>query len=300
MCQNPVDTIAACADACFRGRSDSVKCFTSPFVASLCFPNRNPAAGLFQPGPCIFEDRYQLLAVLIGQLLFNVAVDINQKPLDQIEGQFSAAECRKCFLKKRAFRVKYFGERLRSFGSNERVRMNDCLTELMHAHSAMSFADDDLHSQSLTQSFDVDADLPGLSDVPHIEHQDGWQPQIQHLTEQIEVPFKIRRINDADDGVDLADVLLPPQQNFNRHHLVRSSWRKAVRSRKIDQVDCSVFQMKSPDFFLDGDSRKVARAGLHSGQRVKQCAFAGIWIADDSHFAKCGVDGGIGRGHEWL
>jgi hypothetical protein len=178
--------------------------------------------------------------------------------------------------------------------------MNDCLTEFMHAHSAVSFADDDLHSQPLTQTFDVNADLACLSDVPHIENQDSRQPQIQHLAEQIEVSFKVRRINDADDRVNLADILLPTQQNFNRHHLVRSSRRQAVRARKIDQIDGSVFQVQPPDFFFDGDSRKVARTGLHSGQRVKQCAFAGVWITDDSHFAERGVDGGVSRGHGFL
>ena len=178
--------------------------------------------------------------------------------------------------------------------------MDDRLTEFMHAHTTVSFADDDLHTQSLTQAFDVDADLSCLRNVPHVQDENCRQAEIQHLTEQIEVPFEVRRIDDTDDGVDFAHVLLPTEQHFDRHHFVRSSWRQAVRSRQIDQVDDSVFKMQSPNFFLDGDSRKVTRAGLHSGQRVKQRAFSGVWIADDGHFAERGVDGGVSRGHELL
>ena len=87
----------------------------------------------------------------------------------------------------------------------------------------MCLAHDDRGSKSLTKPFNIDTDMPCLSNVPHVQNKNHRQLQIENLTEQVEIPFEVGRIDDTDDAVQFLDVTLAAEQDVHRDHFVRGS-----------------------------------------------------------------------------
>ena len=96
---------------------------------------------------------------------------------------------------------------------------------------------------------------------------------------------------------DATVVFLAAEQNIDRNHLVRSPRREAVRSGKVDQLDGSLFEVELADLFFHSAAREVTDSRLQSSQRVEECTFSRVGVADHRQPA-AGFQRGLGGNHE--
>ena len=78
----------------------------------------------------------------------------------------------------------------------------------------------DGNAQLPFQPGEIDANPPLLGHVEHVDGQHGGQSQFEHLADQIEIALEVAGVDDAHDGIDGGDSLLPAQQQIDDHDLV--------------------------------------------------------------------------------
>lgn len=138
----------------------------------------------------------------------------------------------------------------------------------------------DRDAEAFAQGVDINGDAASGRQIPHVQDEDDGDLEIPHLAEQVEIPFEVGGVDDADDGVGTTDILQTPEHDVDRDHLVGRSGRKTVGAGQVDEGDFTFVVTVVAGFFLDGHAGEVADARLHSGERTKQRALAGVGISD--------------------
>ena len=180
--------------------------------------------------------------------------------------------------------------------SGNLTRLNDGGTHLIDLFSSMGFAGNDGDPQSTAQFGRIDPSASLLSDVPHIQHKNRGQTQVQHLADDVQIAFEVGSVRDANHHIDRAHIWLASEQDFHRNHLVDRSGRQAVSPRKIDQLDAMSFVFEPTHLLFDGHSGIVSNPRMDSCQSSEKRAFPRIGVSDhrDRSFRAVprAVDGG--------
>ena len=138
--------------------------------------------------------------------------------------------------------------------------------------------------------FQLDAATGGH--VEHVHRHDGGQPQFQDLADQVQMPFEVRAVDDAEHDVDRPNVGLPLQEHLDGHHFVARSGRKAIESRQIDHFEPPPRMLHPAGLLFDRHARIVADMLMDSDQRAEERRFARVRIADQGNRQRRFLDGG--------
>ncbi len=138
------------------------------------------------------------------------------------------------------------------------------------------------HVQPCAQRCRIDSDSFLMRDVDHVERDEQRNLPVDQLADEVQIPFEVARIDNADDEGRLGRVVAFSQQDFDRNFFVGRIGREAVRSGQIDEQNlCPIIVHDASLFFLDRHTGVVADLLAHAGERVKECRLAGVRVADD-------------------
>jgi hypothetical protein len=74
------------------------------------------------------------------------------------------------------------------------------------------------------------------------------------------------------------------QQHFERDAFVRRTRRERIAAREIEDRDARAIGSTKGTFdTLDGDACEVSDALPESGQRIEECRFSGVGVADNGN-----------------
>ena len=226
-----------------------------------------------------------------------MTADIQQQPLRHIERHVGLTPFGETRLELQPLVIELGRKHARRLGDRPRHDGKNGLLDIVDVSATMRLTRDDRQAQSAAEFFDIDADAASLRHVPHVQHEHGRQTEIEHLTDEVQVPFEVRRIGNADHGVNLPDIRLSPEQHFDRHHLVERARRQAVRSRQIDEFDFATRMFEVADLFLDRHAGIVSDVRMDPGECGEERALAGIRVANHGDSQRRSGSRQGGRGH---
>jgi hypothetical protein len=121
---------------------------------------------------------------------------------------------------------------------------------------------------------------PPLGDVDHVQRDHQWPAEFDQLTDEIEIPLQVARIDDNDDEVRRRRVSPQAAQHFHRHVLIGRAANQTVCARQIDDVHPSpVIELASAGFLFNGDAGVVGDLLPQAGERVEDRRLARVRIA---------------------
>ena len=85
--------------------------------------------------------------------------------------------------------------------------------EFENSLAVRRLAGDDRNSQLVLEPRHPQVEPGSRRQVHHVQHQDHRPAEIEHLVDQIKIPFEIRGIDNADDAIGLRRVDAPAEQH---------------------------------------------------------------------------------------
>ena len=131
-----------------------------------------------------------------------------------------------------------------------------------------------------TQFFHVNVNAIPPGHVHHVQRHDDGAIQLQNLTGEKQIPFKIRRVHDDQRRVWRGVSVQPSAQRVAGQFFLRRGAFQPVKPRQIHQDDLLAADFGSANPPLGGGAGKVGGLGAQSGQRVEQRGLARVGIAD--------------------
>jgi hypothetical protein len=99
---------------------------------------------------------------------------------------------------------------------------------------------------------------------------------------------EIAGINDDHQSVGLSLPIQLPQHNIPRDRLIQTVGLKAIGTGQINQFNRpTIGEGRTTRFAFHGDAGIIANFLPSPRQRIKQCRFASIGIADESNEGRC-------------
>jgi hypothetical protein len=170
-----------------------------------------------------------------SQPVLDVAVGVQQQPFDQVPRDFMAVDGAQLASQLRNFFVKRSRKDRRDGGPAPFRRLENRLSHLFDAQPPMRLRHDYGNPQPLGKGSDVDRRSALPRNVRHVENQHSRQGDVEHLADEEQVSFQVRRVDDAGDRVQRTDVRLPSEEHFDRNHFVGRAGGETIRTGKVDE-----------------------------------------------------------------
>jgi hypothetical protein len=135
---------------------------------------------------------------------------------------------------------------------------------------------------SFGQSGGVDAPLPLLGHIDHVQHQNRRQAEFEHLGDHVEIALDIGGIDHADDTVRTRRIGPAAQQHIPQNGLIGRAGIQAVSARQVDQPQFfAMLAVALADLLFDGHAGVVGHLLLQAREQVEERGLPRVRVAHD-------------------
>ncbi len=283
MGQDAVDAIGPGDDAFGWALDTALGELANPGITCTAFHRGHRATCRGKAKPGLVDAVADLGPMAFGEPLLRKATHVEQQSANDVVGDL----VREMFAQRQDLALERLGE-TRSVGAGRRGHVGavlagsrgDGLAELLQALALVGLDGDDGHAQQFRQPLVIDLDPLVNGDVDHVEGHDHGHSQLEDLGRQVQVAIEVGGIDDGDNDVGPAFLLLLAQDHIDGNHFVGAARRQAVGAGQIEQVEGLAGTGHLPFLGLDGDAGVVADVLVQAGQGVEKGCLACIGIAD--------------------